>query len=79
MYKGLIDRSGGSVGRSSPLRLRIRLCACASALALARLPLLLRGQDGDFACGNSVAGCGGCYGDHVCDRDDRSGIGLSWG
>ena len=72
MYNGLIDRSGGSVGRSSP-------CACASALALVHMPLLLRGHVGDFNGGNSDAGCGGRYGDHGCDRDDHSGIAIVMG
>ena len=37
------------------------------------------GRGGDCDCGNSDAGCGGRYGDHGCDRDDRSGIAIVMG
>ena len=37
------------------------------------------GCGGGCDCGNSDAGCGGRYGDHGCDRDDRSGIAIVMG
>ena len=34
------------------------------------------GRGGDCDRGNSDAGCGGRYGDHGCDRDERFGIAI---
>ena len=36
-------------------------------------------RGGDCDCGKSDAGCGGRYGDHGCDRDDRSGLAIVLG
>ena len=55
------------------LNTRIRI------MVVGRGSVSVNGCGGGCDCGNSDAGCGGRYGDHGCDRDDRSGIAIVMG